>query len=191
MRLIALAPIVALFTTLAFAITCWDDRRVQGNTKDLEKGKTYLKKIGKGGLQVFELTNDVEMSFEDYVYGRYKWVSANPSSCEELFCEEATGIYFCNDDPKNHRWMEMEHIIESIVVIKDEFLKKGDKFIAGEIDHPDLWRVKIKQPYSYEGSDKWGQCDETWPALAGLKLHEWETAGSGRLKPPPREEKGV
>ncbi|KAL4957059.1 hypothetical protein BDW69DRAFT_180944 [Aspergillus filifer] len=153
-------------------IICWDSRPVQGNTKALEKGKNYLKEIARGGLNVLDLTNQVEITPDDWLAKRYKWVSAGPSSCEELFCEQATGIWFCNDDPEKHRWMEMEHIIESIEVIRKECVMKDGYFIAGELNHADLWRLKVKQPYSYVGSGCWDECATTWPAIGGLGHYE-------------------
>ncbi|KAL4935235.1 hypothetical protein BDV06DRAFT_229012 [Aspergillus oleicola] len=67
-----------------------------------------------------------------------------PGECERPSCSYNTGIFWCNDSKKT-RSMGFVHIAEGAQVLYDECpsLRGKRGGIAGELDHPDLWRVQV------------------------------------------------
>ncbi|KAL4928901.1 uncharacterized protein BDV17DRAFT_291226 [Aspergillus undulatus] len=167
MRLIKLVLLIACFAAVASAhtVTCWgDDRRKAGTHKGTKAGIEFLEKIQKGNWKDLDKAG---MTRFEYEHGRYKFVSARPSSCEQIHChDDGKGLYsaiwFCNDEWTKVRSMEIEHVLEAIWIIKEDCEVANDAmFVGGELLQPDLWRVKIQKP-------KKGQCYKKWPALGDV-----------------------
>ncbi|KAL4957062.1 hypothetical protein BDW69DRAFT_180947 [Aspergillus filifer] len=167
MRFASLAPILALalFASMvsAHTITCWDSRRFMGNQKSTRAGMKWLSNLTK------KLNNDIiKIGLSDRSYKSegdwYKRVVAEPSTA--LSCTARTRLRFTiamMTGAPNAGW-ELQHVFKGIHVLLKECEKKaGDKYwIGGELDHPDLWRVKIQKPNWYEGAANQGNCDARW-----------------------------